>query len=152
MAGWRVGGVVEGVCTEAWAHKDRPHSLMSLWLVDKYRWEKTEDCTPLSHVYYCWEHSVRLWVLLLVCYETGEVPLCQSALSLLLLYSPRWCQTHVFVYFQHLLSKLRPDCTKSCDLSNPTCSKVDMTGEQIFSLGHSFSLTHTLIHGHETSL
>lgn len=30
VAGWRVGGVVEGVCTEAWAHKDRPHSLMSL--------------------------------------------------------------------------------------------------------------------------
>lgn len=31
------------------------------------------------------------------------------------------------VYFQRLCSKLRADCTNSCDLSNLICSKVDMT-------------------------
>lgn len=69
--------------------------------------------------------------LLLVRYETGEVPV---SLSLCLSYLCCCYEAHgdakqesLSVYFQHLLSKLRADCTNSCDLSNPICSKVDMT-------------------------
>lgn len=55
----------------------------------------------------------------------------------------------LYVYFQHLLSKLRTDCADSCDQSNLIGSEEDLTNEanmisQILCLSDIYFLNLTI--------